>query len=674
MKTFKRYTVLILVLLATAKVIAQDAKPAGRVLCAVAPDESGIAIKWIARAGYFTNGAELYRKEGAGAWVKLETPPLVYDQNFEQAGFQDEESYKMFRAIGSVEYATFESSMVKGLAIVKAVQSNHFAQGMGIYYVDKTAVKGNTYSYKVMGKTADQSIELLPSDPITFGSFSTPAAPDSMRFVRTKKAISIGWKPEVMRYYAVNIYRKIGNGEFELITPGTKPMNPAKGGIFPEFLFIDDQIEKDQDYTYKITAIDYFANESAEGAILEVKAIDLDPPALPTSLNPGHLGIENKIFLEWELDENNDATKADVYLRQSSQEERKLIASDLDPKSGRFEHAIPGKGVYYLTLILTDAAGNVTTCPEAIVSLDDIMPPPSPSGFMANADTGVIRFSWNAVQADDFEGYILYQSAPDENNLDNQWTALNTIPMSETTYELILGENMTQSFAYYIASADDKYNHSAPADIKVVKLPDVTAPAKPIIKSIAITEDDTNQYLVVKWLPNADTDLKGYQLFKSEKGSDAAPEQVNFSLIPAVASEYTDVLAEAGIRYQYTLVALDSTGLSSEKSELFYGGLPKAAEDIAPAALDIKVNQRKQTAVLSWNNGPDKAALVGYTVFRAESGKTMKPVSGLVKGTQYKDANLKEGTTYTYEIRAYSTTGFEVKSAQQDISIKSVTQ
>ncbi len=659
-----RIGTLILVLLFALGAKAQDSTNIGYAMVSTSPLSDAVWVKFIGKQGYYPNGINIYRSEENSDWIKI-ADAFKPNLNASITDFEAEESYKLFKAILSIPYTDFQSSIGKGLLLLNALEKNEFATQFGLLYKDQNASKGKSYRYKIEVNGASTS----PSMAVLFNDFSGPEAPTNGRFERGKKSVKVTWTPENMRYYAVNVYRKTLDADFKKLNETPIPIQADKTGAFPEFLYEDKSISKDSSYSYKITAVDYFFFESKDGLEIEVETVDLDAPPAALSQTIASNASSKTISLTWQMPENTDAIEAKIFSRNSPKEEPKIIAEGLDPKSGIFLHQVPGEGTYYMSIAMVDAAGNMAVGNELFTSISDVFPPAVPGNFEVKMDSGLVQFSWEAVTADDFAGYMLFKRPANEANIG--YKPVFSSPIKETNYELQLPPNMLVPHYYYIASADVNYNYSGSENELLVQLPDITAPKQPVITNVKFKQEAEERLLVIEWLPNVEPDLSHYNLEKRLKNSEAEFEKVNFQPIATSVKSYTDKLAKDGERYEYRVIAVDTNMLSSKPSNSFFGALPKIAEDIAPADVEVSVNNRKKSITMTWKNGADQEALLGYTVYRADENGIYMPMSGLLKSTQFKQTGLTAGTTYNYQIRAYSTSGFEVAAEPNTIVIKS---
>lgn len=132
---------------------------------------------------------------------------------------------------------------------------------------------------------------------------------------------------------------------------------------------------------------------------------------------------------------------------------------------------------------------------------------------------------------------------------------------------------------------------------------------------IILNQSDTNKQLEIEELANADSDLKGYMLFKRENGIEN--------------------------------------------------------EDVASQKRSIRAIQKKKSFIVGWADGAVKCAFRTTPNFAVNPAEGSSPLLGLRNEPSLRSQDLKEGKTYTCEARAYCVTGFEVKTIRENVCIKS---
>ena len=163
----------------------------------------------------------------------------------------------------------------------------------------------------------------------------------------------------------------------------------------------------------------------------------------------------------------------------------------------------------------------------------------------------------------------------------------------------------------------------------------------------------------LSWLPNSETDLAGYNVFRSE--APGGPYGlVNVSLV--TGTTYTDFGLVNGTVYYYVVAAVDTSNnegaLSNEASVLPDGSLPDMTPPGAPTGLGATAGDGQ--VQLSWNaNG--ESDLAGYNAYRSTTSGTGygKINASLITTTNLLDTGRTNGTTYFYLVTAVDASGNE---------------
>src|SRR5690606_24072981 len=107
--------------------------------------------------------------------------------------------------------------------LVKSFSSVPLCRYLGIIADDTTARPGLEYRYKVMAQHGATEIEVGVSGWLLAGRRFAEAAPREFSIREHKKKVQLRWLPEPLRYYGVNVYRRVSDtGSWNCITP--KPM------------------------------------------------------------------------------------------------------------------------------------------------------------------------------------------------------------------------------------------------------------------------------------------------------------------------------------------------------------------------------------------------------------------------------------------------------------------
>ena len=205
---------------------------------------------------------------------------------------------------------------------------------------------------------------------------------------------------------------------------------------------------------------------------------------------------------------------------------------------------------------------------------------------------------------------------------------------------------------------DTNFNRSKPSINSLAQMPDVTPPLTPLIKNVYL--EDKN--IRVDWLKNADTDLAGYNLFRSSLNDSILKEQVNVRLISKSFDTYLDRRTAQGKSYSYMIEAVDITGNISKISTPFKIVVPSAAITDSISITKANYNAKKKQITVQWDEMKNHE-MKGYVVY-LKQGKAFKPVSGLIAYTEYK-MKREIFEPIEIELRGYTAEGEVIKSNKE---------
>ncbi|WP_105970344.1 pectinesterase family protein [Streptomyces geranii] len=185
---------------------------------------------------------------------------------------------------------------------------------------------------------------------------------------------------------------------------------------------------------------------------------------------------------------------------------------------------------------------------------------------------------------------------------------------------------------------------------------DFAAPAAATGLSATVDGDDID----LTWTAPADSDVAGYQVFRSANGA-AATLISGDGLLAATA--FTDSTAVQGTAYTYTVVTTDTSGNVSDASGSATATVPVPVPvvDAAPAApTGLTATGAAGKIDLAWT-APADADLAGYRVYRSTSAGVTATAGNLVAtgvtAASYSDTSAAFGTTYHYAVLAVDAAG-----------------
>jgi hypothetical protein len=614
-------------------------------------------VKWLYRSVYDPQGFDVYRSEGSGPWTKLNSSPVKPLKSLPAGHKLDKEATDLFSALNTISYEQFKTDMVRAFVLIKAIYTNELASAIGILYTDETAQIGKAYQYKVTLSSTGEEVAI--SKPFTSASYQKPGAPEQVKLSRSKKRVDMQWKPDIYRYYAVDIYRRTSEEtEFTKITKVPRAIQKDQADAFSDksIFYQDTSINYEANYIYRFVAIDYFGLTSDFSPEYSVPAKDFIPPSPVYNLVPTASSVNQNVRVDWAFVEEEDLAGFYVYHALNpdngfTRVNKEIIAA---PQKSFTTPAEPG-GHYYLVASV-DKAGNENPGSVAFVEVRDVVPPATPQNLSAESGEGYITLKWAGNTEGDLKGYFVQRSVNDDNNEDNAYININKDPITETTYTEQLPKNVRNKFVYRVVAMDTSFNRSKPSANSLAQMPDVIGPKKPLIKAVVV---DTVS-AIVQWLPNVDADLQGYNVYRSIKGDSASMEKVNFSPVPATVNSYTDRSVTSGTSYSYYLEAIDQSSNSSGISPGFDAAIPQRPASGAIVVENQKYNTRKKMLTLGWK-ASISGEVKGFVVYEKKTDSKLKPISGLLTDNyfQYNAENINDSE---FVIRCYSTTGDIINS------------
>jgi hypothetical protein len=215
------------------------------------------------------------------------------------------------------------------------------------------------------------------------------------------------------------------------------------------------------------------------------------------------------------------------------------------------------------------------------------------------------------------------------------------------------------TYAFSIYAVDEFGNTSDTVEVTLVtnEILDISEPVLP--DNQIVTPGDG--YVKIQWNYSLDPNLVSVKIWRGELQSFPVPS--DFTLVDTVSASahvYQDFTVTNDTTYMYVLSSVDQFGreTSNPGSGITPGVLlfvkPRSFGDFSPPS-DLSVSQSGFNANLSWTLEPD--VFDGYEVYRSEGDLCSFVFVGNAShdDTSYvdEDALLKNGVTYSYNLRKY---------------------
>lgn len=619
-----------------------------------------IRVKWLYNTVYNPVGMDIYRQEkDATEWTKLNAEPILPVKSLPANHKLDKEAQGYHNMLIKTPFEEFGKNPVRAFVLIKALYSDELAGYIGIRWLDTKVEKGKEYIYKI--SLSGTTNEIGKSRSIVCAAYSKPAPPENAKLTRFKKHIDISWKPDIYRYYSVDIYKKSAQEtSYTKITKIPRAIQKDQAEKYSEksVYYQDTAIVYEANYTYRFVAIDYFGQASEMSPEFSVPSQDFIPPTMPFNVTPTASSLTGIVTLEWKLVDEKDLAGANIYTTTSLDKEFTKVNTEVIPKTQlTFNHKSQGVGSHYYKIASVDLSGNQTYSAPVFIEVKDVTPPAKPQGLKSESGEGFITLKWNANTERDLRGYHVQRSLKSKSKINDSYVNVTKEPIVQTTYTEQLPINVRNEFVYRIVAIDSSFNRSIPSENTLARMPDATPPLQPVIKNIVSDSVKT----VITWLPNVDVDIAGYNLYRSLNNDTIAIVKVNFNTIPSVASSYTDRETKPGTGYNYFLEAVDSSGNKSKRTSAFYAKTqaPKVKGNIR---IDTKkYNAKKGVLMLEWKVEASEEAQ-GVVVYRQISAELpFKPITGLIKEDNV-DVPMNEKTNGVFQVRCYTVSGKIIQS------------
>ncbi len=644
-KYIEKIGAIILPILFLCNVLAQEAKAP---LFFALPDKDKVYII-LGQTPRSFMGFNLYRKEGAGAYEKLNDVPITgtLDPTYMVAILGEEYEWvaNALRADNETECLFKLRQPENGIPL--SLLSRKVAQVLGRIYIDDKAKAGGSYTYKVAlldwsekeFLSAEQSIMVAPHQPPTQSPRNLKAeAKDGEVFLTWEYPPYKGGNDIVVGF---NIYSRGEKDEkFYKITP--LPLLRWEGTLSYRDLDVDNGFT----YHYYITSVDIIGAESAPSNTVSAKPFDKTPPAIPSGLET--VSEEAKVSIRWNLSLELDIAGYNIFRATSiTGDFQKLNKELIAPDSPYYtdEEVVAGN-LYFYRVSAVDKAGNESKMSNAISgAVRDTTPPQPPRNLTAEVKQRKVYLKWEAPPDKDVKGYYVYRGNTEKDILS---ITPNPLPKEQLEYidEGFRKEGLVPGDSYVlgVSAVDNSYNEGKPAFIKV-EIPDDEPPSLPVSFFARAREDGKVE---VTWQTSMSRDVNGYRIYRAEEGN----EPLMIGEVGKEVFSFIDDKAEKGKRYLYQVTAVDKAGNESEKTKPVLV-IPSDIER-PPTPRGIKVVIADNGVRISWE-AVQVEDLLGYNVYRADypSGIYQKLNEEPVKGTSFLDRDGK--ASHYYKITAIDT-------------------
>jgi len=469
------------------------------------------------------------------------------------------------------EQANMTNNM-HGFALMIADRSSLAADILGLRYVDRDVIVGETYIYEI--KTKNLRPNLPVSDIRVTNYFEPILAPEGFKIIKGEKVATLQWSAnsEITNYGSYVVDKVTAKDSvWQSLTPTPLVFIKDPTVVQNYYQFTDSLETNNVVYRYRVKGSNAFG-EWSEYAYGLGYGLDRTPPESVEIISGQYEEDSNRLRISWKLaKDQSDLKYHQVLLSNDKDYNYAAISVELPPTDSVFYYDVKDLDKdrsFYFKVMSMDSSNNQTESILRYVSIPDHEKPITPENFHATIDTlGNILVSWSPSQSKDVEGYYIYYSDNDETEL----TLHNSYLHKDTAYTWNIDLNTITKYIYIgVKAEDDNYNKSNITDIIRLRRPDKIPPPKPFLTQ-AILDEEEKVYL--SWKNSSATDVVKYEIYRKDNKDSLSI----LKLIDTISSEeveYYDLNYPTKTQLSYAIKAVDDFNNISELSNALPINIP----------------------------------------------------------------------------------------------------
>lgn len=370
----------------------------------------------------------------------------------------------------------------------------------------------------------------------------------SVLFLSDYTSVALEWKavkePEIQGYY---IYRSNMNLD------GTKMRRVKEVHNKYSNHYLDKDLEPNMKYAYRITTFNDKNEESTETEPVLVQTLPLFESV---SLLEAISNLPRQIKIQWRP---HTDPRISHYLLETS-----------DPQNPKWRQFKKVEGRYNAEYIQDDLGDNevhmyrikavtfdgiVSKPSEMVTATTKPLPDQVVSLTASNDIPKKIRLSWGKSPTVDVISYNIYRAS----SVDGSYAKLGTAPVEHNIFEDMIDED-GKAYFYKLTTVDKDGLESNVKDAQPKMGQTLAKPAMPII-SLALQQDGK---VILNWKAGDDRAIS-YNIYKEKVESWSSSEKL---VIPNVEGlRFEDMEVQRGVKYKYSIQAVDQYGLVSQRTK-----------------------------------------------------------------------------------------------------------
>jgi fibronectin type 3 domain-containing protein len=529
-------------------------------------------------------------------------------------------------------------------ALFSADMSLAVAKASGLLYTDHQVKPNEKYLYRISinapQDTCRGSLYISPTDV-----YKLPVITE-LKAERKGETVMLQWQADKMNFYTAYRVERSADGKMF-----TKISNEAVINFSPtekensNMIFTSDSVKSsDSRLWYRVVGITAFGEygpveESVETILTETIS---DVPYINNGINEDN----TKVSLHWSFPEKLASEIKGFHIDRANTPKgnyNRLTTKLLTADKRTFTDTSPQRTNYYKVIAITPK-GRELASPVYLVQLVDSIPPLPPKGLQAKVDEyGNISLQWQPNTEADIYGYRIYRA----HYKSEEFFQVTSEPVIKPNLaDKIDLKTLTKKIYYKVMAIDKSQNHSALSEIIEVKLPDKVKPVSPVMMPVKSTDEG----IELHWQPSSSEDVVRYEVYRQPAGEKQWMRVFTIQAKGDSVYRYSDTNLLSN-RYNYTVVAVDDSGLESEPAQAVVGS--RIDRKLKPAVKfsEPVINRENKEVILTWTY--ELPAVKSYMIFKSigdEQPVLYKTIPATSK--QFTDKPLVAGEQYRYRVMA----------------------
>ena len=378
------------------------------------------------------------------------------------------------------------------------------------------------------------------------------------------------------------------------------------------------------------TTVPYMGSSAAQPAIWQYASDgDVDGANIPSS---GHVDVNVRymvpsvdsvsvtssggVKVSWKA--LSGAKSYTLYRRDNSTNKETVVKTGLTGTSYTDSSCPEGKDVYYY-LTASTSQGTISgayTGKQAYVL-------PTPELTSVKSTSSGITINWKAVS--NAQGYRIYRK-----NENGNWVGLNNVSSSQNSYTDTTADP-NQSYTYTVRAY--RYGGVLGGGVQYYSGYETQGITSLICPEFTLANSASG--ISISW--DQVTGAQNYRIYRRNSATDDWVQ-----LAEVIGTSYTDMTAEAGSTYYYTVRAFDGST---------YGNYISDEKILRLTVPEFTMTNGTNGVTIDWEK---VAGAQTYRVYRRTSATGSWTQLTEVSSLSYTDKTAKSGTTYYYTVRAFA--------------------